>query len=63
MADNRYISAQELARGIGLLYIAFEKHIANLKQKLQSLVEFRGPPKTGGYYLTEKMWAKLGKHS
>jgi len=32
-------------------------------QKLQSLVEFQGPPKTGGYYLTEKMWAKLGKHS
>ncbi len=45
----------QLMKEFGLSEITFKRDI----QKLKALVEFRGPQKKGGYYLTKKMENKL----
>jgi DeoR/GlpR family transcriptional regulator of sugar metabolism len=44
-----------LIKEFGISEITFKRDI----QKLKGLVEFRGPQKTGSYYLTKEMENKL----
>jgi ATP-dependent DNA helicase RecG len=51
------IKSKDLAKMTGVSEVSIHRDI----QKTYQLVEFRGVPKTGGYFLTDYMLSKLDK--
>ncbi|MBX2924459.1 MAG: HTH domain-containing protein [Chitinophagaceae bacterium] len=51
------LKSKDLAKLTGVSEVSIRRDM----QKLTQLVEFRGAPKTGGYFLTDYMLLKLDK--
>lgn|GEM_PF-7082757 len=55
LLKNPGLRSNELAEIVKVSQVSVRRDM----QKIKKLVEFKGPPKTGGYYLTEYMHHKL----
>lgn len=53
------LNATEIASGIGKAKPTIERYLRILKTV--KIIEFKGAPKTGGYYLTDKVKALLSR--
>jgi len=57
LAKQPGLKSKDLAKIAGVSEVSIRRDM----QKLTRLVEFKGAPKTGGYFLTDYMLSKLDK--
>lgn len=57
LAKQPGLKSKDLAKITGVSEVSIRRDM----QKLTKLVEFKGIPKTGGYYLTDYMLSRLNK--